>query len=56
MKRIEILWSFYDKKLKKYTEAWLPGELIGQNSKGLEVRADNGFYAFDASPDCVREI
>jgi hypothetical protein len=53
--RVEIQWHYFCKTRKTHVTEWLPGVLISTHSDGRhEVRADNGFYAFDASPTCAR--
>lgn len=58
--RCEVLWHMgYDEKCKS-VERWLPATAISLHSAidreegRIEVRADCGFYASDAAPECVR--
>ena len=57
-KRCEVLWHFFDPKLKKHVERWLPGVLISRNTHDgtCHVKTDNGWTAIEAAPECVREI
>ena len=56
--RCEVLWHFYDKTEKKHVERWLPATLFSRNPHDgrCHVRADNGWVAIDAAPECVRNI
>ena len=55
--RCEVLWHFYDPKLKKHVERWLPGVLFMRNPHDgrCHVRTDCGKEAIEAAPECVRD-
>ena len=56
-RRVEILWSRFEKERGEYVERWLLGVLIQRHSDGrCYVRADCGLVAQDAAPECVREV
>ena len=51
--KVLIEWNFYSKEKK----AHVTGELIHTNSDGtMHVKADNGFEAMDAAPECVKLV
>jgi hypothetical protein len=53
--RVEILRHFYCTDRKRHVEEWIPGVLIARHSDGrCYVRADRGWVARDAAPECVR--
>jgi hypothetical protein len=59
MKNAKVLieWNFYSKEKKAHVTEWLPGELIHTNSDGtMHVKANNGFEAMYAAPECVKLV